>query len=140
MFGRAATPRKNPGFHTERYWIDYKFQARLYACASARTCGRRIRPGWWAMTTRALPSLGILGNFDVTAAAVYQFESQRLGLTNDNDFIYYTFSAGYNLKPHRFQLDVTYFRDRFLGADTQSPRPVHPHGAAATRGSGRTVC
>jgi len=55
------------------------------------------------------------------AAAVYQFESQRLGLENDNDFIYYTFSAGYNLKPHRFQLDVTYFRDRFWGADTQSP-------------------
>jgi hypothetical protein len=55
------------------------------------------------------------------AAAVIQNESQRLGLTNDNDFIYYTFSGGYNLKPHRFQLDVTYFRDRFLGADTQSP-------------------
>src|SRR5262249_3225478 len=44
---------------------------------------------------------------------------QRLGLTNDNDLWYYTFSAGYNLQPHRFQLDVTYFRDRFSGADTQ---------------------
>src|SRR5438874_6856109 len=52
------------------------------------------------------------------AAAVVQFESQRLGLTNDNDLIYYTFSAGYNLKPHRFQLDVVYSRDRFNGADT----------------------
>jgi len=52
---------------------------------------------------------------------VIQNESQRLGLTNDNDFIYYTFSAGYNLKPHRLQFDVTYFRDRFNGADTQSP-------------------
>jgi len=51
---------------------------------------------------------------------VYQFESQRLGLENDNDFIYYTFSGWYNPKPHRFQLDVTYFRDRFLGADTAS--------------------
>src|SRR5262249_50875369 len=53
-------------------------------------------------------------------AAVYQFESQRLGLTNDNDLMYYTFSFGYNLKPHRFQLDVIYARDRFNGADTQA--------------------
>jgi len=51
-------------------------------------------------------------------AAVIQFESQRLGLENDNDLIYYTFSAGYNLKQHRVQLDVFYFRDRFNGADT----------------------
>src|SRR5207249_9225895 len=63
---------------------------------------------------------GEFGDFDVTAAAVVERESQRLGLTNDNDLIYYTFSAGYNLRPHRFQLDVTYFRDRFNGADTQA--------------------
>ena len=59
------------------------------------------------------------GNFGAMAAAVYEFESQRLGLENDNDFIYYTFSGWYDLKPHKFQLDVTYFRDRFTGADTQ---------------------
>ncbi len=40
-------------------------------------------------------------------------------MENDNDFIYYTFSGWYDLKPHKFQLDVTYFRDRFTGADTQ---------------------
>jgi len=39
------------------------------------------------------------------AAAVIQKSSQRLGLENDNDFIYYTFSGWYNLKPHKFQLD-----------------------------------
>src|SRR5262249_1605635 len=64
---------------------------------------------------------GDFGDFDVMAAAVVKFESQRLGLTNDNDLIYYTFSAGYNVKPHRFQLDVTYFRDRFNGADRTGP-------------------
>jgi hypothetical protein len=64
---------------------------------------------------------GDFGDIDVMAAAVIQNESQRIGLTNDNDFIYYTFSGGYNLKPHRFQLNVAYFRDRFNGADTQSP-------------------
>src|SRR5207302_9353233 len=69
------------------------------------------------------PRFGLFGNFgdfDVMGAAVYQFESQRIGLTNDNDLIYYTFSAGYNMRPHRFQLDVTYARDRFNGADTNS--------------------
>jgi hypothetical protein len=54
--------------------------------------------------------------------AVIQYESQRLGLENDNDLIYYTFSAGYNLKPHRFQFDVVYMRDRFAGADLAFPR------------------
>ena len=56
------------------------------------------------------------------AAAVIQFESQRIGLENDNDLIYYTFSAGYNLKPHRFQFDVVYLRDRWAGADLAMPR------------------
>jgi hypothetical protein len=62
------------------------------------------------------------GDIDVMAAAVVQYESQRIGLENDNDLIYYTFSAGYNLKPHRFQFDVFYYRDRFAGADLSFPR------------------
>ena len=74
------------------------------------------------MTTRALRCLAEFGNLDVMAAAVIQFESQRLGLEDDNDSVYYTFSAGYNLKPHRFQFDVVYYRDRFLGADLATPR------------------
>jgi hypothetical protein len=120
VFGRAAAT-ENPGFHIERYWIDYKFQG--------TPLRMRVGADLWTQDQAGLvgdddPRFALfldLGDFDVTAAAVYQFESQRLGLTNDNDFIYYTVSAGYNLKPHRFQLDVTYFRDRFQGADTQSP-------------------
>src|SRR5262245_56577556 len=64
---------------------------------------------------------GEFGDFDVMGAAVMQFTSQRLGLVNDNNLVYYTFSIGYNLTPHRFQFDMFYFRDRFLGADTASP-------------------
>jgi len=56
--------------------------------------------------------------WEAHASAVIHREATRLGLTNDNDFIFYTFGAAYNLKPHRFQLDVAYFRDRFHGADT----------------------
>jgi hypothetical protein len=63
---------------------------------------------------------GGFGNIDVMGAAVVKCESQCLGLTNDNDCISYTFSGGYTLKPHRFQLDMAYFRARFSGADTQS--------------------
>jgi hypothetical protein len=62
---------------------------------------------------------GGLGNFLEVGDAVLQYTGQRLGLENNNDLWYYTFSGGYNLRPHRFQVDVVYIRDRFLGADTQ---------------------
>src|SRR4029450_2396005 len=52
-----------------------------------------------------------------------------LGLEDDNDLIYYTFSAGYNMRPHRFQLDVVYMRDRFAGADlANNPRALQTDG------------
>jgi len=118
VFGRAAST-ENPGFHIERYWIDYKF--------AGTPLRMRVGADLWAQDQASLVSdddprfalFGDFGNIGVMAAAVIQYESQRLGLENDNDFIYYTFSGWYDLKPHKFQLDVTYFRDRFTGADTQ---------------------
>jgi len=120
VFGRAAGP-ENPGFHVERFWIDYKF--------AGTPLRMRVGADLWTLDQAGLlgdddPRFALFADFgdiDVMAAAVIQNESQRLGLENDNDFVYYTFSAGYNLKPHRFQVDVVYFRDRFNGADTQSP-------------------
>jgi hypothetical protein len=119
VFGRAAST-ENPGFHIERFWIDYLFPGTPLHV--------RVGADLWAQDQAGLvgdddPRLALLfesGNVGAMAAAVYQFESQRLGLENDNDFIYYTFSGWYTLKPHKFQADVTYFRDRFLGADTGS--------------------
>lgn len=70
------------------------------------------------------PRLGIdveLGDLKLYASAIVGFEGQRLGLQNDNDDIYYIFGGTYDLKPHRFGFDVVYFRDRFNGAETQSP-------------------
>jgi hypothetical protein len=121
IFGRGAST-ENPGFHVERYWIDYKFAGTPFRM--------RVGTDLWTLDQAGLvgdddPRFALFatfGNVDLTAAAVVQRESQRLGLQNDNDFIYYTFSGGYTLKPHRFQLDVTYFRDRFYGAETQSSR------------------
>jgi hypothetical protein len=117
IFGRGPST-ENKGYSCRYCWLDYKFEGTPL----------RLRVGFdlWQLDQAGLigdndPRFALFGNFgdlDVTAAAVLQFESQRLGLVGDNDLWYYTFSAGYNLRPHRFQLDVTYARDRFNGADT----------------------
>jgi len=121
IFGRAAGT-ENKGFFCVYCWLDYKFEGTPL----------RLRVGFdlWSVDQAGLigdndPRFAVFGDFgafDVMAAAVYQYESQRIGLTNDNDLIYYTFSFGYNLRPHRFQLDVIYNRDRFAGADLGQPR------------------
>src|SRR6267142_808587 len=117
VFGRAAST-ENPGFHIERYWIDYKFAGTPFRMRVGADLWTQDQAGLVGDDDPRFALFGEFGDIDVMGAAVVQFESQRLGLTNDNDLIYYTFSAGYNLKPHRFQLDVTYARDRFNGADT----------------------
>src|SRR5262247_2741179 len=120
-FGRAAGT-ENPGFHTERYWIDYKFAGTPLRMRVGADLWNVDQAGIVGDDDPRFALFGEFGNFDVMAAAVIQFESQRLGLENDNDLIYYTFSAGYNMKPHRFQFDVVYMRDRFMGADLSFPR------------------
>src|SRR3989475_4369597 len=117
VFNGAAVS-ENPGFHTERYWIDYKFAGTPFRMRVGADLWQQDQAGLVGDDDPRFAIFGDFGDIDVMAAAVYQYESQRLGLENDNDLIYYTFSAGYNLKPHRFQLDVTYYRDRFTGADT----------------------
>jgi hypothetical protein len=109
---------ENNGFHIERYWIDYAFpQTPL-----------RIRIGADLWTT---DQAGLLGDDDPRAAffldlgqnkeiqiygaMVWQTESARVGLQNDNDFNYYTFGVSYSFKPHKVALDIAYFRDRFTG-------------------------
>ena len=67
------------------------------------------------------PGVGVelaFGNLELSAKAYIERESMRLGLQNDNDLVDYAFTAAYNLKPHRFGVDVVWFRDRFNGADT----------------------
>jgi len=116
IFGRAAST-ENPSFHTERYWIDYKFPGTPLRMRVGADLWTQDQAGLIGDDDPRFALFGEFGDFDLMAAAVIQNEAQRLGLQNDNDFVYYTFSAGYNLKPHRLQLDVTYFRDRWSGAD-----------------------
>jgi hypothetical protein len=60
-----------------------------------------------------------LGVFQLSVAAVVQTEALRAGLTNDNDDIYYTAGALFDLKPLMVGLDVAYFRFRFDGSTGQ---------------------
>jgi hypothetical protein len=122
VFGRGPST-ENPGFHTERYWIDYKFPGTPLRMRVGADLWNVDQAGLVGDDDPRFALFGEFGDFDVMGAAVIQYESQRLGLENDNDLIYYTFSAGYNLRQHRFQFDVVYMRDRFLGADTGSPTP-----------------
>src|SRR5436309_11324098 len=117
IFGRAAST-ENKGFSCRYCWLDYKFEGTPLRMRVGFDLWNVDQAGLIGDNDPRFALFGEFGDFDVMEAAVVERESQRLGLTNDNDLIYYTISAGYNLKPHRFQLDVTYFRDRFNGADT----------------------
>jgi hypothetical protein len=117
IFGRAAST-ENKGYSCRYCWLDYKFEGTPLRMRVGFDLWNVDQAGLIGDNDPRFALFGDFGDFDVMGAAVYQFESQRIGLTNDNDLIYYTFSAGYNLRPHRFQLDVIYARDRFNGADT----------------------
>lgn len=99
--------------HVERFWIDYQWNDVI------RT---RVGADLWKVD-----QFGLLGDDDPSfavfitpspdlqfhARAAIQTESQRIGLTNDNDDLYYTFGARYTgMKGHTFQLDGAYFRFR----------------------------
>jgi hypothetical protein len=105
-----------------------------------------VRLGWqlWFLDQAGVvsdnsPRFGVFYTadpFEVHASAVIERESTRLGLTNDNDFIFYTFGVAYTLKPHRFQFDLAYFRDRFQDAPLGTTEGVDPSppSTAGSRG------
>jgi hypothetical protein len=119
IFGRAAST-ENKGFRCIYCWLDYKFEGTPLRMRVGFDLWNVDQAGLIGDNDPRFALFGDFGDFDVMGAAVVQFESQRLGLTNDNDLMYYTFSVGYDLRPHRFQFDVIYNRDRFNGADTQA--------------------
>src|SRR5262249_27218184 len=115
VFGRAASPENNM-IHFTRAWLDYKFVGTPLRIRVGYDLWRLDQAGTVGDNDPRIAVFGEFGDIDVLAAAVLQYTGSRLGLENDNDLWYYTFSAGYNLKPHRFQLDVVYMRNRFGGA------------------------
>src|SRR5215831_509448 len=128
IFGRAAST-ENKGYSCRYCWLDHKFEGTPLRMRVGFDLWQVDQAGLIGDNDPRIAFFGDFGDFDVMGAAVYQYTSQRIGLTNDNSLIYYTFSAGYNLRPHRFQLDVIYTRDRFNGADTNNA-----NGAVQFRG------
>jgi hypothetical protein len=119
-FGRPAV-NEGEGTNLERLWIDYTFPApvdwlRMFVGAEI-WC-----PDQACLLSDDDPRFSLFATFgpkkeiQLSASAVIQSESSRIGLTNDNDFIYYVFTGAYEFKPHRVALAVTYFRERFNGA------------------------
>jgi hypothetical protein len=117
VFGREAST-ENGGLHVERFWLRYKFEGTpvtLFVGAELKSIGIV------GIFGNDDPGIGLeaeFGKLRLSAKAYMEREAQRLGLTNDNDLVSYAFEASYDLAPHRFGIDVVYFRDRFFGADT----------------------
>jgi hypothetical protein len=124
-FGRDVET-EGEGMNLQQAEIDYSFPG----------TPATLRLGWqlWYLDQAGLisdnsPRFGVFVNlepFEAHAAAYLWRESERLGLTNDNDYWWYSFGVAYNAKPHRFQFDVAYFRDRFNGAPTGTTVGVDP--------------
>ncbi len=117
VFGRAASS-ENPGFRVERFWTRYKFIGTPVTLFVGADLKQVSQAGIFGNDD---PGVGVelaFGDLELSAKAYIERESFRLGLQNDNDLVSYAFTAAYNLKPHRFGVDVVWFRDRFAGADT----------------------
>jgi hypothetical protein len=107
--------------HVERFWIDYKFNPVLRMRVGA-DLWRTDAAGWIGDDDpRFAVYITPMENLELLFAAVIQRESARLGLTNDNDDVYYTFGGDFKSGPHTIGLHGAYFRTRFdntLRADT----------------------
>ena len=117
VFGRAAST-ENPGFRVERFWTRYRFEGTPLTLFVGAELKQVSQAGIYGNDD---PGVGVelaFGNLELSAKAYIERESMRLGLQNDNDLVDYAFTAAYNLAPHRFGVDVVWFRDRFYGADT----------------------
>jgi hypothetical protein len=119
VFGRAAST-ENPGFRVERFWTRYRFEGTPITLFVGAELKKVSQAGIFGNDD---PGVGVeldFGNLQLSAKAYIERESMRLGLQNDNDLVSYVFTAAYNMRPHRFGVDVAWFRDRFSGADTQT--------------------
>jgi hypothetical protein len=124
-FGEAPVG-EGEGMNLQQAQINYKFP----------TTPVELRLGWqlWYLDQAGLigdnsPRFGIhyvQDPFEAHASVVIQRESTRLGLLGDNDYLFYTFGVAFTAKPHRFQFDLAYFRDRFNGAPTGTTEGVDP--------------
>ncbi len=100
-------------FNLERLWVDYQLQGTPLRFRIGADLWFHDQAGVIADDDPRVAIFAKFDNLELTAQVVLQNEGMRLGLTNDNDNIFYNFGVKYDLKPWRFALDATYFRFRF---------------------------
>src|SRR5262245_2521000 len=83
VFGTAAAT-ENKGFFCVYCWLDYKFEGTPLRIRVGYDLWTQDQAGLIGDNDPRFAVFGEFGDFDVMAAAVYQYESQRIGLTNDN--------------------------------------------------------
>jgi hypothetical protein len=130
--GGGALGAETNSVNLERFWLQYAFPGtplRLLVGADV----------WFSDQAGLLADddprfavyldLGPKQELELGVWAAVQSEAARIGLTNDNDFIYYVFHAAYKGIPqHRLGLDVAYFRERFAGAPQLQAGAARPGG------------
>jgi hypothetical protein len=127
-FGNPPLDSEQETVNLERVWIDYQFPNTPVGFRAGFDIWDLDQAGF---ITDDDPRFLLYARFgpqeewELGVSAVIQQEATRLGLTNDNDYVYYTFSVAYNMKPHRIAVDGAYSRDRFTGAQfTQGGEPT----------------
>jgi hypothetical protein len=86
IFGCPAGA-KNKGFPCKCYWLDYKIQGTPLHMHVGFDLWRVDQTDLLGNNDPRFALFGDFGDFDVMAAVVRR-ASQRLGLTNENDFLY----------------------------------------------------
>src|SRR5215831_4060702 len=89
VFGRAATG-ENKAFYCVFCWLDYKFEGTPLRMRVGFDLWSIDQAGMIGDNDPRIAFFGEFGDIDVTATAVMQFENTRIGLTNNNNLIYYT--------------------------------------------------
>ena len=123
----GAVSQEDGSPHVERFWIEYKFLPQL-----------RMRVGSDLWTSDAAGWIGDddprfavyikpQDNLEFLVSAVIQSEAARLGLTNDNDDVYYVWGGNYKHGPHTFGMHGAYFRWRFNNLERADTVLLMPH-------------
>jgi hypothetical protein len=110
-FGDGCTQRNT--WNLERAWVEYALPNTPLRFLLGADLWTTDPAGVIGDDDPRVAVFATFGNLELSASVVMQTESLRQGLTNDNDDLYYTFGAVYDMKPWRFALDASYFRFRF---------------------------
>jgi hypothetical protein len=100
----------------ERAWVNYRFPDSPLSIEMGAKLWTTDPAGVIGDDDPRFAAFLDFGKVKLQGSVVLQTTGQRLGLTNDNDDIYYNFGLDVDLKPFAVGLDVSYFRFRFSGA------------------------